>query len=121
MEAGKNEGEVEKELGQPKLDEVTAKRAKKIIKKLNKEVEAAASSWDITSHLVGISLFIFISHICNFKSYSWHLSLPRLSRELKPEMRIICMNELKLRLSESIILQGSANFIFKKQFPRQTS
>ena len=44
MEAGKNEGEVEKELGQPKLDEVTAKRAKKIIKKLNKEVEAAASS-----------------------------------------------------------------------------
>ena len=44
MEAGKNEGAVEKELGQPKLDDVTAKRAKKIIKKLNKEAEAAVSS-----------------------------------------------------------------------------
>ena len=44
LEAGKNEGEIEKELGQPKLDDVTAKRAKKIIKKLNKEVEAAVSS-----------------------------------------------------------------------------
>ena len=42
MEAGKNEGEIAKELGQPKLDDVTAKRAKKIIKKLNKE--AAVSS-----------------------------------------------------------------------------
>ena len=44
LEAGKNEGEIEKELGKPKLDDVTAKRAKKIIKKLNKEVEAAVSS-----------------------------------------------------------------------------
>ena len=44
LEAGKNEGEIEKELGQPKLDDVTAKRAKKIIKKLNKEAEAAVSS-----------------------------------------------------------------------------
>ena len=44
MEAGKNEAEVQKELGQPKLDDVTAKRAKKIIKKLNKEAEAAVSS-----------------------------------------------------------------------------
>ena len=44
MEAGKNEGEIEKELGQPKLDDVTAKRAKKIIKKLNKEAEVAVSS-----------------------------------------------------------------------------
>merc|ERR1712166_1303693 len=35
LEAGKNEAEVQKELGQPKLDDVTAKRAKKIIKKLN--------------------------------------------------------------------------------------
>ena len=43
LEAGKNEGEIAKELGQPKLDDVTAKRAKKIIKKLNKEVEAAVS------------------------------------------------------------------------------
>ena len=42
LEAGKNEGEIAKELGQPKLDDVTAKRAKKIIKKLNKE--AAVSS-----------------------------------------------------------------------------
>ena len=42
LEAGKNEGEILKELGQPKLDDVTAKRAKKIIKKLNKE--AAVSS-----------------------------------------------------------------------------
>ena len=61
LEAGKNEGEIEKELGQPKLDDVTAKRAKKIIKKLNKEAEAAVSSWDITSYLVGI--FIFSYHI----------------------------------------------------------
>ena len=61
MEAGKNEGEIEKELGQPKLDDVTAKRAKKIIKKLNKEAEVAVSSWDITSYLVGI--FIFSYHI----------------------------------------------------------
>ena len=61
LEEGKNEGEVEKELGQPKLDDVTAKRAKKIIKKLNKEAEAAVSSWDITSYLVGI--FIFSYHI----------------------------------------------------------
>ena len=44
LEAGKNEGEIEKELGQPKLDDVTAKRAKKIIKKLNKEAEVAVSS-----------------------------------------------------------------------------
>lgn len=61
LEAGKNEGEIEKELGQPKLDDVTAKRAKKIIKKLNKEAEVAVSSWDITSYLVGI--FIFSYHI----------------------------------------------------------
>ena len=60
MEAGKNEGEIAKELGQPKLDDVTAKRAKKIIKKLNKE--AAVSSWDITSYLVGIS-YLFSYHI----------------------------------------------------------
>ena len=62
MESGKNEGEIEKELGQPKLDDVTAKRAKKIIKKLNKEAEAAVSSWDITSYLVG-NLYLFSYHI----------------------------------------------------------
>merc|ERR1712166_325800 len=32
LEAGKNEAEVQKELGQPKLDDVTAKRAKKSLK-----------------------------------------------------------------------------------------
>ena len=43
MEAGKTEAEIEKELGTSKLDDITAKRARKIIKKMNKDAIAASS------------------------------------------------------------------------------
>jgi len=40
---GKNETDVEKEIGKPKPDDLTIKRARKIIKKLNKDPESVSS------------------------------------------------------------------------------
>jgi len=39
---GKNETDVEKEIGKPRPDDLTIKRAKKIIKKLNKDPESVS-------------------------------------------------------------------------------
>lgn len=41
-EEGKNETDIEKEIGKPRPDDITIKRAKKIIKKLNKDAESVS-------------------------------------------------------------------------------
>jgi len=42
-ETGKNEIEIEKEIGKPKPDDITTKRAKKVLKKLNKDADVVSS------------------------------------------------------------------------------
>ena len=56
-EIGKNEIEIEKEVGKPKPDDVTTKRARKVLKKLNKDTDVV-SSWYFRSFVIFILCFL---------------------------------------------------------------